>query len=446
MNYSAGNLYERMFCEESSASVHALLMYGLAGEARRLMEPLLDYGLDPHLNFHNVAFQLQLLARWHWLTKDRELTESWRPRWTALLRAIEASRAPPTGLLPQEAYCGDLGTLVDSLNTNANCWRGLRDFAVVLGELGDREEAARLAGVAAEFRAAILKAADRSVFRDTEPPFVPVALFGAERPVSPLTATMQGSYWILMSNYLLRSGVFAGQPEKNRWIVEYLQRHGGLCMGMLRFDQHSGLFANTQAFDDLYTLGYVMHLLQQDEPDRALVTFYGKLAHGLTRDTFVGAEGTGLVPLDAHGRAMYLPPNSASQALFLWILRHLLVQDLDLDDDGRPETLRLLFATPRHWLRDGARLRCDGMPTAFGPVSIDVQPRLDAGAVQVDVQLPPVPAPRTLLRLRLPLDWRIRSVDAGGRPVALLDAETADLTGLKGDNLVRFAIQARRDP
>src|SRR5204862_6814739 len=34
-------------------------------------------------------------------------------------------------------------------------------------------------------------------------------------------------------------------------------------------------------------------------------------------------------------------------------LRYLLVQDYDLDDDGRPETLRLRFAAPRPWLEDG---------------------------------------------------------------------------------------------
>ena len=38
------------------------------------------------------------------------------------------------------------------------------------------------------------------------------------------------------------------------------------------------------------------------------------------------------------------------------MLRYLLVQDYDLDDDGRAETLRLCFATPRRWLEDGKQI------------------------------------------------------------------------------------------
>ena len=73
----------------------------------------------------------------------------------------------------------------------------------------------------------------------------------------------------------------------------------------------------------------------------------------MTRDTFVGGEGSRFFHGDKHGRSFYLPPNSASNATFLTTLRYLLIQDWDLDDDGRPETLRLLFGAPARWLRDG---------------------------------------------------------------------------------------------
>ncbi|MCS7238574.1 MAG: hypothetical protein NZ899_09920 [Thermoguttaceae bacterium] len=70
-----------------------------------------------------------------------------------------------------------------------------------------------------------------------------------------------------MSNYMLQSGVFDREPELSQWIVDYLHTRGGLCMGLLRFDQHSGLFANTDTVDDLYILGYVLHQLRTDEVD-----------------------------------------------------------------------------------------------------------------------------------------------------------------------------------
>src|SRR5437763_12677615 len=100
----------------------------------------------------------------------------------------------------------------------------------------------------------------------------------------------------------------------------------------------------------------VLPLLQRDDPDRALVSFYGKLAQGMTRDTFIGCEGSSMGAVDQFGRQMTLPPNSTANANYLQQLRYLLIQDYDTDDDGRADTLRLAFATPRAWLADGKRI------------------------------------------------------------------------------------------
>src|SRR5205823_10375825 len=118
-------------------------------------------------------------------------------------------------------------------------------------------------------------------------------------------------------------------------------------------------------------------------------------------------EGTGLQPLDEFGRPMYLPPNSTGNALFLWTLRYLLVQDWDQDDDGKPETLRLCFATPKRWLEDGKTIRLQRAPTAFGPVSLEIKSRLRQGEVVAKVDLPTRNSPKqTLLRIRVPDGWR----------------------------------------
>src|ERR1051325_3200938 len=109
----------------------------------------------------------------------------------------------------------------------------------------------------------------------------------------------------------------------------------------------------------------------------------------MTRDTFIGGEGSPFLHGDPAGRSLYLPPNSASNAMFLVTLRYLLIQDWDLDDDGRPETLRLLFGAPGRWLRDGAVLAVEGAPTAFGTVSFRAESRLGAGEVRLDIVGPP---------------------------------------------------------
>ena len=445
MFYSAGNAYEREFEAESGDAARALLQFGFGDEMRRVMPSLLAY--EQHkLGFHDAGFKLQALAHYFWLTRDAASLRAWRPSWRSSVDLILTNREPATGLLPRENYCGDVSTQVYSLNSNANSWKGLRDFATVLREMGEEDEAAALAGVAAEFRAAILAAVERSERRDVDPPFIPVALFGEEKPYETLTATMLGSYWCLMSPYVLGSGIFGPGSARDGWILDYLHRRGGVLMGMIRFHQHSGLFANEDALDDLYGLRYVDKLLERDEVECALTSFYGKLAQGLTPRTFLGAEGTGLRPMQPAGggepgRAMYLPPNSAAQASFLWMLRGLLVQDRDLDDDGRPETLRLGFATPRRWLEDGKSIVVERLPTAFGPVGFVLRSRLRQGEVLADLNLPASPSGRkTWLRVRVPEGWQVVSARRGRAPMRVNAEGTVDLSGLSGRLTVRMEV------
>ena len=87
-------------------------------------------------------------------------------------------------------------------------------------------------------------------------------------------------------------------------------------MGMVRVQSNRGFWMDTQNIDDLYTTRYALALLERDEPDRALITFYGKLAQGMTRDTFIDGEASGIVPVDEFGRQMGLPPNSTANASF----------------------------------------------------------------------------------------------------------------------------------
>ena len=318
-------------------------------------------------------------------------------------------------------------------------------MAAVLRDMGEPNP--QLEERARQYRQAIFEAVDKSVHRDFDPPFVPNALLDdVEKPYESLTASRTGSYWCLVANDMLGSGVFDAQPQKAAWILDTLQRRGGVCMGMLRFDQHSKLFANERGVDDNYTTGYTLHLLRHDDVDRALVSFYGKLAQGFTRDTFVGGEGTSLDPLDKHGRPMYLPPCTAGNAFFLWTLRYLLVQDWDTDDDGRPDTLRLLYAVPRRWLRDGAVIRFERAPTAFGNLSLETESKLSQGELLVRIALPPRRPKRTLLRARVPEGWKAVSANVGGTPLTVDESGVVDLSEQIGPITVRFQVHKATDP
>jgi hypothetical protein len=246
-----------------------------------------------------------------------------------------------------------------------------------------------------------------------------------------------------MSKYVLTSGLFPIKSDYADAIIEYTQQRGGLVMGM----QRSAATADTwwvaaRGINDLYGMRYALALLERDEPDRALVSFYGKLAHGFTRDTFIGGEGASILPVyGGTGRQFYLPPNSAANASYQQQFRYLLIQDYDIEhSDGRADTLRLLFATPRKWLADGSEIRVERAPTQFGEVSIYVRSSLKDGAVTADLKLPERTPSRTLLRLRLPEGWRVSSAEANGVKLEIDNGETINLAPVRGDVKLRATV------
>ena len=312
---------------------------------------------------------------------------------------------------------------------------------MVLEELGEREQASKLAAICEEYRKLTLAAMDKWMVRTVDPPFIPVALEGEEPVHDPITATRLGSYWNLVVPCILWSGLFPPESPPATGIVRAIQEKGGLCMGLTRVQSVRGVWRNVQNIDDLYVIRYMLALLRRDEPERALVTFYGKLAQGFTRDTFMDGESTGIEPLDPLGRQVALPPNSTANASFLMQLRYLLVQDWDMDDDGQHETLRLAFATPRAWLEDGKEIRVDRAPTAFGELSMRISSDLAHGRVTATVDLPQRNAPaKTLLRLRLPRGHRVKSARVNGQPRKVFN-ETIDVSELRGKAIVKAQTQ-----
>jgi hypothetical protein len=455
MNYSFGNAYDRLYQAECGDAARALMLMGHTAEAAPMIPPLLRYTRDA-LKYHNAGFKLQTLSHYYWLTRDAKFLESTRDLWSAELDKILGGREKDSGMFPKESYCGDINTKVYSLHSNGAGWRGLRDFAAVLKDAQEHAPSKStpakttlqlpanfapdlLTQTAVDFRKHILAAASHSIFTNVSPPFVPVALYGEEKPTEPLTATMLGSYWDLIAPYMLGSGMFGTGSPQERAILDYLHEHGGVFIGMIRFHQHSGLYANEDAVDDLYGVRYTLKLLEVDNVDRALVSFYGKLAHGLTRETYIGAEGTGLRPQDQFGRPMYLPPNSTAQAYFLWMLRYLLVQDWDTNDDGEPDTLRIAFATPKPWLEDGKTIRVQNAPTAFGPLSFSLRSELKHGRVTAELELPDrnVPA-KTVLRIRLPDGWHATEAVSGRNSFKPDSRSTIDITELRRRQKIVF--------
>jgi hypothetical protein len=438
MNYSAGNAYDHLYEAECGDAVRSLLLYGHIDDAKKMIGPLLDFDRKA-TRFHVAGHKLQLLAYYYWLSRDKKYMEESRAKWEAVANFIRTNRKTENGLLPKDNYAGDVNTQVYSLNSNANCWRGLRDLAAVLDDIGDKTLAAELKKEAEEFRKVILVAVAKSINKEKK--FVPVSLLGDEPAHDPLTATRMGSYYNLIIPYVLCSGILG--DELDGTVIDYLRQHGGLAMGMIRSTPHQGEFDNQPGVNPLYGLRYNLAILNRGDREHALVSFYGHLAQGMTRDTFIGGEGSRFLHGDKQGRSFYLPPNSASNAAFLTTLRYLLIQDWDLNNDGVPETLRLCDAIPPRWLADGAVLKVENAPSAFGEVSFKVESNLKKGEITVEVQSPPRVIEKWQLRLPDPPGYEITGIKIGHDELKRDADGRVDLTGCKGKFEMRFALKPR---
>jgi len=441
IHYSAGNQYDKLYESEGSDAMLAMLWWGYERDARQLIAPLLDF-TRKGLEFHQAGFKLLDICRYYWQTRDASALSEWRSRWEKEAELLVNNRTGEGGLFPKEQYCGDIHTFVYSLNANAKAWRAIRDLSAVLANAGQTAEAKRYAEVAAKFKQAILAALEKSIRRDTTPPFVPVALFGEEPVHDPILHSRIGSYWNIIIGYTMASGIFPPGSEEASWIAHFQEQHGGLCMGLLRSGGGQfNFWTSENRINPLYGTRYALDTLGRDEPERALVSFYGMLAQGFTRNTFICGEGCNLDPMDEGGRMFYCPPNSAANAHFLSMLRYLLIQDWDLDDDGKPDTLRLAFGTPKRWLEDGKTIRVERAPTAFGPVSYRIESKLGEGKVLAEFELPiRNSANRTQARIRLPDGWRISSAQVNGTGVLADVNGTVDLSRQNGKVSLRMEV------
>ena len=218
MHYSAGNAYDHLYEAECGDAVRSLMLFGHAADARKMLGPLLDFDRQA-TRFHVAGHKLQLLAHYYWVTRDKESLRETSSRWEPVDSFIRESRKTDNGLLPKDSYAGDINKQVYSLNSNADCWRGLRDMAAVLGDLGEKDRGRRAARRRpAQFRKAILDAVTKSERRDRRT-FIPVALLAGEKPHDPLTATRTGQ--LLRPHHPLRARLRRVRPRRRARGVDH---------------------------------------------------------------------------------------------------------------------------------------------------------------------------------------------------------------------------------
>jgi len=223
-------------------------------------------------------------------------------------------------------------------------WLGMHETALALREAGMEMDGEKWLREANDYRDDILASMQAAL--------VDVGGFKA-LPVEPLTRRLLkeggGDYYGLIAPAILETEIFSPEDEKTFWITKYMDKRGGLLLGLARF---------ADGVDHAYTYGYALTQLRKRNVDQFLLTFYSMLAYGMSRGTYSAVEVSYL----PYGINELTLPHTYSNTQQLRMLRMMLVKE-EGDD------LWLAFGTPRAWLEDGKSLWVKGAPTPYEPLS-----------------------------------------------------------------------------
>jgi hypothetical protein len=443
--YSIGNAYEQFSSPEGIDVSRVMAEYGQAEVSRAILHtslrkrPARLKGTPVRNPNWKMGARLVGTAQQAWLTGDTSLvvraTPVLRRYVRALGRQIQSSRL---GLLQRERYSSDVPDRVYGLHSQAVVWQGLRSMGQVWASTGHTALARKCAQLGARLGNGLRRAIRKSErWLPDGSLFVPVRLLDDERPYRSVTATRDGSYWNLVAPYALASGLFKPRTAKTLRIFEYMEQHGSRILGVPRSGAYA-LYGSTRdgrnaarhpvsGSNPVYGLNVARFLADNDLSGQLVLSLYGGLAAAMSPGTFVSGEGVSIAPLaGGHFRAMYLPPNGASNAAFLETLRLMLIHET-VGPRGAPRGLELAYATPRSWLRPGRTIEVNGMPTSFGKLSYSIHAEIDG--VHAELNVPSRARLGSLrLRLRLPQGKRISSVLYDITELRTFDPKTGTIT------------------
>lgn len=405
--YGMFSWYQGNGYAETLQYIAPFIEYGYFDDARRFIQPILEYPLsDTGVGLHVCANRLELAAYYYAMTRDAEFIRRNKNRLIEVAVYFLARRNPEHGMV-MDGYGFDLPDhRVVNINTNSNGWRAIRNLGLTLTEVGEKEEGQRFLAEAEALGNAVRKAVADGTDTSTTPHFVPFGL-GEEKPYGSLVESKVASYYNLVMPYFFESEIFHPNAKPFTDTLEFMWNRQGVMAGLNRFDQHS-----TMAFQDgihpLYTWGRQFNQISRRDTERAVYTFYSSLAHGYTRGTFLTGENQSTVPSETEWyRGTYLPPEPPANALLLRSLRHMLIHEHDLNQDGEYDQVWLLSNTPAAWLEDGKEIALRDMPSRFGRISLSVRSELSKGRVTGEAGLPAVAAGKeVIVFVRLPAGYR----------------------------------------
>ena len=345
-----------------------------------------------------------------WIIRERARTKT----------ATGAGRPRTYGLLPK-GRASDNAELNYFYWTDTYSYGGLRGTADVLPEIGMDKEAARLGAEAEDYKSCILDSVDRSILRDTDPPFVPQ---GPEMNQPPTAERLAVSWYSLCSPiYMVEMGLFGAADQKASWINGTIEK----------FVMTSGLptLERPGYVDPHYVYNQALSQLLRGEIEKFLWTFYSVFAYGQSRTTYATLECNDIVTGssgDAWDSLRMPHMHSASRVLALLRIA-LLVEDGD--------ALHLLAGTPRGWLAPGLTVEVRDAPTLFGAVNVRCDSRAAGKEVVTTIDPPRRKTARVILHVRPPSTFSApKSVTVNGKPWTDIRGEAIDLGRLTAPAIV----------
>lgn len=448
--YSLGNnaYDESLYHPESCDAATALAKFGYDNEARNALEVIYGASLGSYANWV-MGEQLSHSAEYFYLTQDTDFISKWSARYKKFMADFEKQiKEDPHGLLTPQALSSDIATKEYYTYQQAVAWRGWRDMSQILRKFRFVKSDSTIV-CAQKFRDSVLVAVRQSQTRlDDGSLFIPSILYGQKREIyNPISETVLGSYWNLCMPYAFNSGIFDYKSKDMDDVLKFMHNHGGILLGMLRFNFYATPIGSqttggipgyyTTGVDNVYLLSYLRTLAQRGDTERMIVSFYGRLVHGQTRNTFSAGEGDNIgVYLGVEQRCSFGSWNSANNLTLLENLRYMLLSDSYDNFTGEPDALLFAQATPREWLQQGKTIEFTNAPTIFGKASCKIISNIDHGSLQVSMTIPiRNPIQHLSLTLRLPNGKKIESVQLNGKNHLHFNAEseTIDLSGMTGE-------------
>ncbi|HPD29084.1 MAG TPA: hypothetical protein PLL20_03750 [Phycisphaerae bacterium] len=431
--HDGAGFYEQVYGYSAALYCHALDLWGRHEDSRRYLESLLTFLRPDGLFFVNYGLPdhgalLFALCEHHRMTGDDAWLRSMAPAMVKMCDWTIAQRRLPTtttadpkpvthGLIRFTPYA-DYQERTVNYYADAYCCIGLEHTAAALAAVGMENESRRLTAEATAYRNDILRSMDAAAFERDGMRLLPME--PDTHRLLKSTNYRAGGYYGLIASMFLESEFLPAADERARWVVDALERRGGLIMGMCEFDG---------GVDHAYTYGYWLNCLRRDEVRRALLGFYATLAYGMGRDTYCGVEVTQIMT----GEPTPTTPHLYSGTQQLRLLRMMLLRE-----EG--ERLLIGHAIPQAWLEAGKRIEVRNAATAFGPLSFVIESDEDASQIRIRLDPPAARLPASIdIRLRHPAGRNLTRVTVNEQPTTSFTRDTLSLPPQRGAIQIRLA-------